>query len=240
MCKVYGYARISRKTQNIERQIRNIQQFCPDAVIYQEAYTGRQINRPVFDRLIRKAEKGEVTTIIFDSVSRMSRDAAEGVKMYHHLHDLGVNLVFLKERHIDTASYTDALAKAEIDVELSDTESDEGRLVSDIVNALNRFIKAKVDADIYKAFEQSEKEVTDLRERTSEGLDTAKRNGKRVGLSKGEKLTTKKSIIAKQIIVKQSRDFNGTLNDADTMKLAGISRNTFYRYKAQLMTERNS
>jgi len=34
-----------------------------------------------------------------------------------------------------------------------------------------------------------------------------------------------------------SRDFNGTLSDAECMKLVGIARNTFYRYKKQLKNE---
>ena len=48
------------------------------------------------------------------------------------------------------------------------------------------------------------------------------------------KLTTKKSISAKEIILKHSKDFNRTLNDNACSKVAGISRNTFYKYKAEL------
>ncbi len=40
---VYGYARISRPTQNIERQIRNITEYEPTARIYREAYTEKHI-----------------------------------------------------------------------------------------------------------------------------------------------------------------------------------------------------
>ncbi len=38
-------------------------------------------------------------------------------------------------------------------------------------------------------------------------------------------------------IRKHSKSFGGTLNDAETMKLAGCSRNSYYRYKAQLKAE---
>ena len=37
---IYGYARISRPTQNIDRQIRNISEYAPTAKIIAEAYTG--------------------------------------------------------------------------------------------------------------------------------------------------------------------------------------------------------
>lgn len=43
---VYGYARISRKQQSIERQIRNILEIDAQAKIYQEAFTGTTNDRP--------------------------------------------------------------------------------------------------------------------------------------------------------------------------------------------------
>ena len=53
----------------------------------------------------------------------------------------------------------------------------------------------------------------------------------------GAKLTTKKSIEAKKQIQKHSKDFNGTLSDVDCMKLIGLARNTFYKYKRELKAE---
>ena len=90
------------------------------------------------------------------------------------------------------------------------------------------------------AFEQAEKEVKDLQQRTKEGINTARLNGKQIGQVKGSKLTTKKSISAKEQIQKYSKDFNGTLNDTDTMKLVGISRVTYYKYKKELKKELSS
>ena len=69
----YGYARISTKQQSIERQIRNISAAFPDARIYREAYTGTKIERPEFEKLLKRLKSGD--TVVFDSVSRMSRDA---------------------------------------------------------------------------------------------------------------------------------------------------------------------
>ena len=50
-------------------------------------------------------------------------------------------------------------------------------------------------------------------------------------------MTTKKSIQAKEIIKKYSKDFDGTLKDIDVIKLAGISRNSYYKYKAEITKE---
>ena len=44
-------------------------------------------------------------TVVFDSVSRMSRNAEDGWTLYESLYNKGINLVFLKEHHIDTDTY---------------------------------------------------------------------------------------------------------------------------------------
>lgn len=66
------------------------------------------------------------------------------------------------------------------------------------------------------------------------GQAKAREQGKRIGLKKGQKLTTKKSIIAKEIIKEYSRDFNGNLSDAEVMKICEIARNTYYKYKREI------
>lgn len=222
----YGYCRISRSTQNIERQIRNIKAIAPDAVIVQEAFTGTKINRPEWDKLHRRLKDGD--TVIFDSVSRMSRNAEDGFSLYESLYNRGVSLVFIKEPHINTDTYKAAL---ENNVKLT------GGTVDYILEGVNRYLMALAKEQIRLAFEQSEKEVADLHQRTKEGLETARLNGKQIGIQKGQKLTTQKSIRAKADILKHSKSFNGTLNDADCIRLVGISRNTFYKYKAELMQE---
>lgn len=92
-------------------------------------------------------------------------------------------------------------------------------LMQSIVAALNKYLLALAKKQIYLSFEQSEKEVTDLHQRTKEGIQTARLNGKQIGQKQGAKLTTKKSIAAKKEILKHSKDFSGTLSDMDTMKL---------------------
>lgn len=76
-------------------------------------------------------------------------------------------------------------------------------------------------------------------ELTKIGLQKAKKNGKQIGRSAGTTVITKKSIKAKEDIIKYNADFEGTLNDKDTMKLIGIARNTFYKYKKELKEKIN-
>ncbi len=73
---VYGYARISTKIKIFERQVRNIKSVYPAAVIVQEAYTGTTLERPEWQRLRKHLRVGDM--IVFDSVSRMERNADDG------------------------------------------------------------------------------------------------------------------------------------------------------------------
>lgn len=64
---------------------------------------------------------------------------------------------------------------------------------------------------------------------------TANKNGNKVGIKKGTKLVTKKSIKTKKIILEQSKDFNGSMNDGELIKFLKIGRNTYYKYKKELL-----
>lgn len=234
MPKVYGYCRVSTPKQSLERQIRNIVSSYPDAKIYQDEYTGWKTSRPRWDVLLRMVKPDD--TIVFDSVSRMSRNAEEGFRMYKELYQQGVHLVFLKEPHINTDTYEEAMNRR-VDVEVDTGDVATNELLHTITDAVSRYMLVLAERQIRLAFEQSEKEVTDMRQRTREGMETARRNGKQIGQPTGAKLTTKKSIAAKKIIREHSRDFGGTLKDGDCMKLADVTRNTYYRYKRELMEE---
>lgn len=228
MNKIFGYCRISRKTQNIERQIRNILAAFPNADIRQEAYTGTKITgRREFEKLLGDVKKGD--TIVFDSVSRMSRNAQEGIEIYFRLYEMGINLVFLKEGYINTDVYMNAVNQG-IDAT--------GNEIADIyIEATNKVIRLLATQQIEKAFEQAEKEVTDLHERTREGIETARRAGKQIGQKKGTKLNIRKKEPKKEEIRKYCKAFYGTLTDKDTMKLLGIARNTYYKYKREIIEE---
>lgn len=231
----YGYCRISRKTQNIERQVRNITQLYPDAHIIKEAFTGTKIcGRKELDKLLRLVKSGD--TIIFDSASRMSRDAKEAIELYEDLFNRNISLIFLKEPHINSETYKKALSH-QIQINLNTGNQATDSFINDIIDALNKYTIDLAKEQIQLVFQQAQKEVDDLHLRTSEGLLTAKINGKRIGLPKGTKLTTKKSIEAKKIIQKHSKDFEGTLRDSDVMKLAGISRNSYYKYKREILEQ---
>lgn len=234
MSKIYAYCRISKKSQSIERQVRNCLAAFPDAIVLKEAFTGTKIyGRKEFNRLLKIVKAGD--TIVFDSASRMSRSAAEAFEIYQKLFDAGVTLVFLKEHHIDTDVYKEAAAKQIADINTGDEDADE--LINGIMSQLNKYMVKLQEKQIYLAFEQAEKEVTDLRQRTREGIETARLNGKQIGQREGISYETKKGKAAKEIIRKHSASFGGSLSDPECIKQAGVSRNSFYKYKRQITAE---
>ena len=223
----YGYARISTPKQRIDRQVRNLKADCSDIVIVLEEYTGTTTDRPKWNRLEKLVKQGD--SIRFDSVSRMARDADAGVKKYFELFDKGISLIFLKEHYIDTSVYAENLKDK---IELQGTDEDE------IFKGLNNYFRKLAERQIRIAFEQAEKEVQDLHQRTREGIQTARLNGKQIGQKQGTKLVTKKPIAVKEEIRKHNKAFGGSLNDLETMKLVGVSRKTYYKYKKELQKDR--
>lgn len=223
--KQYGYCRVSTGKQSIERQVRNIQSLYPDAVIVREIYTGTKFQgRREFEKLLSKIQAGDV--LIFDSVSRMSRNAQEGFLLYEELFHKEVNLVFLKEPHINTDTYKKAISNQ---ITLT------GDKVDLILEGINRYLLELAKEQIRIAFEQAEKEVADLRQRTKEGIESARLNGKQIGQPLGATYETKKAKEAKRIISKHNKAFGGSLNDMETMKQAGVSRKSYYKYKRDLL-----
>lgn len=229
MSRQYGYCRISTAKQSIERQIRNISSAYSNAQIITEVYTGTKFQgRKELDKLLKTVKEND--TVIFDSVSRMSCNADEGFNMYQQLYAKGINLVFLKEPHINTDTYKNALTNG---ITLTGTNVDY------ILEGVNKYLLALAKEQIKLAFEQSEKEVADLHQRTKEGIETARLNGKQIGQKQGAKLVTKKSIEAKEKIKKYNNSFGGSLNNEETWTLIGISKMTFYKYKNEIIEELN-
>ena len=228
---IYGYARVSTTHQRIARQITNILAVYPNATIIREFYTGTTQNRPHWEKFISQVVSGD--TIVFDSVSRMARNSEEGFKDYKTLYESGINLVFLNEPLINS-SVLDATKSKLLNVKIETGNAAVDSFFKGNIELINNFILAIAEEQIKAAFDQAEKEVTDLHSRISQGIREAKKNGTQIGLTKGTTLVTGKSIECKEIIKKHALDFGGTLNDTEVMTLCKISRNSYYKYKREL------
>lgn len=244
MGKIYGYARVSTKTQRLDRQMKNINDYCKEKRIehiFKEKYTGTKTDRPQFRKLLSVLQEGD--TVIFDSVSRMSRNAEEGYELYMELLQKGIDLVFLKEPHINTSYYKQMQAKK---IQIASTgKKSADSLIQSILNAITDFQNEETKEKIRIAFEQAEKEVKDLHVRISEGIKTTQQlnkmlpegQRKQIGQKKGNTFVTKKSIAMKENIRKMSKDFDGNMKDIEILNILPISRNTYYKYKKALFSE---
>ena len=227
-CMIYGYARVSTAKQDITRQIRNIMAVDANAKIYSETFTGtKTTGRYELQKLLKKVQTGD--TIIFDSVSRMSRNAEEGYLLYKDLFEKDVTLKFLNEPYIDTDVYKEARGRL---IPMTGTDVDL------ILKGVNQYLMCLAEKQIRLAFEQAQKERDDLSIRTKQGLVTARNNGKQIGRVAGTVVHTKKSKAAKDKILKYSKSFGGNVADKDLVKMIGIDRGTYYKYKKELKIEK--
>ena len=227
---IYAYCRVSTQHQKIARQITNITAIYPNATIIREFFTGTTQNRPQWEKFIPQVKKDD--TIVFDSVSRMSRNAEEGFKDYKMLYERGVHLIFLNEPLINTSVF-DSTRNNLLNIDITTGNAAVDTFFKGNIELINNFMMALAEEQIKTAFNQAEKEVTDLHSRISQGMREAKKNGTQIGLAKGTTLTTKKSLACIAIIRKHSKDFGGTLEDPDVMKLCDCSRNSYYKYKKE-------
>lgn len=239
---IYGYCRISTQNQSLERQERNIREKYPNAVIYKEVFTGRKLERPTWTMLYKKIKPGD--TIVFDEVSRMSRDADEGFELYQELYDKGINLVFLKEPYINTEIYSEQVTRKS---EIQDTDDE---AINEILKGVRNGLLIIVKRQFKQAFVEAQKEVDFLRQRTREGMATAALHGKQIGSVKGSVYKIKNKEPICEIIRKKSKSFEGNNTDAEVIaiinsskytdahgveKMYHISNNTYYKYKKEMV-----
>ena len=207
----YGYVRVSRPKQNTERQKRNILNAYPNAKIYEDIHTRTNFSaRNAWEELMEVVIPGD--TIVFDSVSRMCGNADEGTIIYEELFDKNIELVFLTEPHINTSVYKEALNKQ---IELT------GTVVDVILEGINKFFRELAKEQIRIAFEQAEKEVLDLRQRTIEGLQTARLAGRVGGRPSIDSATQKKMYMMY---------YSGEFSLQKVLDDCGVSKSTLYNY----------
>jgi len=231
MSTIWGYARVSTPKQKLERQVDNIRRAFPDAVIIQEEFTGATLDRPKWNGLETRLKCGD--TVVFDEVSRMSRNAIEGMDLYEQLFDKGVRLVFLKEPHINSDVYRQAM-----DVQMTKQKetghASTDKLISTITEALHDYMIDLAREQIQLAFQTAQHELDFLHKRTREGVRKAQADGKQVGRAEGAHVETKKAKECKPKISKHSKSFGGSLNDEELKQMLGISYGSLYKYKREL------
>ena len=147
----YGYARVSTKEQNEERQLIALTAFGVAAdAIFVDKQSGKNFERMQYRKLIRKLKDGD--TLVVKSIDRLGRNYEEILEQWR---------VITKEKRA---------AIVVLDMQLLDTRQNRdltGTLIADIVLQLLSYVA------------QTEREF--IRQRQAEGIAAAKARGVRFG-----------------------------------------------------------
>lgn len=96
MGKSVGYARVSSREQNLDRQIIALKQYVPEEMIVTDKASGKDFNRPGYQSLkvgIGKLVKGD--TLYIKSLDRLSRNKEEAKKELQYFSGIGVRVKIL-------------------------------------------------------------------------------------------------------------------------------------------------
>jgi len=94
--KIVGYARVSSREQNLDRQLIALQQYVSEDMIVTDKASGRDFNRPGYQSLkigIGKLVEGDILYI--KSLDRFSRNKEDAKKELQYFSELGVRVKIL-------------------------------------------------------------------------------------------------------------------------------------------------
>ena len=147
----YGYARVSTKEQNEQRQIIALNDFgIAEEAIFLDKQSGKDFARPQYQKLLRKLKKDD--TLVIKSIDRLGRNYEEILEQWR---------IITKEKEA---------AIVVLDMPLLDTRKNKdltGTLIADIVLQLLSYVA------------QTEREF--IRQRQAEGTAAAKARGVKFG-----------------------------------------------------------
>lgn len=84
MFRRYGYARVSTKDQNPERQYAALKLVgLGREDIYLDRFSGKDFERPEYEKLMKKLKKGD--TLIVKSIDRLGRNYGEILEQWRRL-----------------------------------------------------------------------------------------------------------------------------------------------------------
>ena len=153
----YGYARVSTREQNEQRQLIALREFgLADSQIILDKQSGKDFDRRGYRRLLRKLKDGD--TLVVKSIDRLGRNYAEILEQWR---------VITKEK---------CAAIVVLDMPLLDTRQNRdltGTLIADIVLQLLSYVA------------QTEREF--IRQRQAEGIAAAKARGVKFGRPEKER-----------------------------------------------------
>ncbi|MBL3853023.1 MULTISPECIES: recombinase family protein [Bacillus cereus group] len=99
---IFGYARVSSKTQNLSRQLQELKEYGCDR-IYEEKQSGKDFERPVYKEMRSKMRFGDV--LVVHDLSRFGRNKQEIKDEWEALIEEEIDIVVLNMPILDTRKY---------------------------------------------------------------------------------------------------------------------------------------
>lgn len=211
--KYYAYHRTSTTDQHLDRGLNSINEFCNeksiklDNIIYTDQCTGKNFNRPGYNNLVEtikfQIENNEQVTLIVSELDRLGRNKELTLKEIRKFKELGVRLMVLE---IPTTCQ-----------DLSLLENSMAKMMMDTIN--NMLI------EMYASFAHAEMEKRSTRQ--AQGIEAKKARGEWEDYGRPRVLSFEK--FSKEY----ERVLKGELKPVECMKLLGIPKPTYYRYRKE-------
>lgn len=230
MAKEFGYCSSGCSRPQFDKQVDSINHSYPSAIIIKELYSKTMTDRTELKKLMSQLEKDD--TLIVHSMDRLSRNAAELFHYYKELADRGVNMIFINQPYMNTDVYLTVYQE----------------MISQSPAPDHPVIKASLEqllaAQISKVLEKSWDDLQSQRSHMKESYEHARAVEKEKGAVRGKRYESRKSFMVKELIRKYNQNYDGLMNDLQTMEqirseMGTISRNTYYKYKKELMEDEN-
>lgn len=212
--RYYAYHRTSTTDQHLDRGLKSINEFCNentiklDNKIYTDQCTGKNFNRPGYKDLIETIEyqinvNSENVTLIISELDRLGRNKELTLKEISKMKELGVRLMVLE---IPTTCQN-----------LSALDNSMAKMMMETIN--NMLI------EMYVSFAHAEMEKRATRQR--EGIDAKKARGD------WDDFGRPRVIDFNKFSKEYERVLNGDIKPGECMKLLGLTKPTYYRYKKE-------
>ena len=216
MGKIVGYARVSSREQNLDRQLIALSKYVQEDMIVTDKASGKDFNRPGYQSLkigIGKLVKGD--TLYVKSLDRFSRNKEEAKKELQYFSGLGIRVKIL-----DIPSTMADIAEGQ-------------EWILDMINNILIEVLASI----------AENERLTIRTRQAEGLAAMpvdKTTGKKVSKKTGRCIgrpSIQFSENFEEYYIKWKRKESTAVN---TMKSLGLKSNSFYKLVHQYEAEHSS
>lgn len=209
MGRIVGYARVSTREQNLDRQLKALRKYVPEEMIVTDKASGKDFNRAGYQSLkigIGKLVKGD--TLYIKSLDRLSRNKEEAKKELQYFKDNGIRLKVI-----------------DMPTTLADYPEGQEWVLDMVTNIL---------IEVLTSIAQNERETT--RKRQSEGYDameidevTGKRKSRKTGNVVGRPVATYPENWKEVYTQWKNKDFTAR----KAMELLQLKPNTFYKLVKQ-------